>query len=205
MGVAESRQLASSLNEACHHHEDSESLDLTSIQRLIDSPVKALWESASDAARVSIRGAVTASSGQPRLGQGSKSQKPITLSIAVESQLHGWASHPKTALCPAKICGDPSEDYAVSLVQSLIDLESTNEVTAVKRRLALVSIMRLKNALGGDYPAIAEYISTIQKHTVDKKTVTEWCNVGARYDAIARDLGGLEVLFVLPRDIPTTG
>lgn len=198
MGVGASRQLARCLNDACGSLDDNDSLDPETTEHLLQS-FKVLWESVPNDAQARVR-SVTAKE-RRRFGVGAECEEPIKLSRTIEEQPEKWKSQPEVALRPLATRQEFSKDYVVFLHQCLVDLDRTGEVAAIQRRLLLLAMVKLRTALGDDEKAIAQYLSGTEERSVERKDVLRWCTIGARYEAIARDLGGPEALFVLPSNI----
>ncbi|KAK6843388.1 hypothetical protein PG987_004248 [Apiospora arundinis] len=201
MGITASRQLAGYLLHICQEHDSGGTLKFTSSQEqniltLLDD----LWKSSPASLKGQIQKRIT-STKRNRLGRGSSSETKVVLSNAVESQLALWTSNPEKALQPVAISQELPDNYVISLCQHLRGLSDTDDVLKVQRRLACVSLLRLRDELGGDDMAILQYLSHI-KYSIKKADIREWCRIGSRYDSLASDLGGDEALFVLPEDIP---
>lgn len=120
-----------------------------------------------------------------------KNTTKIKLDKLIATHIPQWKQDPGTFFC---IQHDgkqlPFGAYLTSLVQGTT--HNQDNLTAIQRRLGLVGIKLLTSMLGNN---LAGYLNC----SYDQ--VTQWVNIGRRYEFFMRDFENHDVLIVIPGDI----
>ncbi|KAL9101086.1 MAG: hypothetical protein Q9163_003616 [Psora crenata] len=230
MGAPVSRELESRLHEARLKVESAEaeranSLSVDGILFEDENFVKRLaaaWKKLPPASKAKISGSqprtknARINGGQPRTKKAifkSKTATAISLSDYRKDCLVSWKASPSTFLQGNEVqFGHQKTPYA-QVYNLLCALEKSQTANQIQRRILVVVIHRLKKKLcvklrrdAFHHIALKIHQSGLVRENQESilTNLNTWAKAGARYDALATDLGGLGSLTLLPDDIGPT-
>lgn len=152
-----------------------------------------------------------------RCSKVAQSHNPIKLDNEFQSCLDKWRQDPSSFFVLESVDGIPENDYAVSLVSYLQALNDRSRLSECQRRVILVALYRLNQALQGINKALATYVGQQMAVTEqisgipDPQQVNDYVIKGKRYSGIVEDLTrdtgvstSTDILLVLPSEVPST-